>query len=446
MKIRLKITMFFFGLTLFILFAFGSLIYLEIRHVMYESIRDSVNFISQSVADYIKNNYNDKDFIKKIEKESFFNENWILIILENKIIYSSERTKQVPLNIGYNQLNKFFLTKKYINDIYRIGILPLEVQNKRFYIVSAVLINERDGELRIIFFSILIGFLVFSTFIFFSGLLFSKYILTPFVRITKKMNEISTENLSERINWYSKDDEVGNLSNSINHLFDRLENSFSLQKKFIGDVSHELKTPISILRLSLETMQNDEKLPLIYQNKISSSLDVVFSMNFLIKKLLLLAKLDEIKNPLKFEKTELNKILIKIHENLSIIAADKNIKFIINLPKEKTFFEIDNELFYIAIFNIIENAIKYTQKGFVSISLLKIENKINIEITDSGVGISKDKIDKIFERFFRIENPAYESQGYGIGLSISKKIIELHNGKIKVVSKLEKGTTFLITI
>ena len=439
MMLRVKISILYIVLSFIILFFFGFFFYLEVRHVINETIRDNLNIMKDTISEYVKNNP-ELDFSKNEESKNILVDKWFVIKKNNKIILVSQVAKNNPLNIENNEA-----TQKYKKNIFRISKKETDIGGSTFLIISAENINERTNELKIILISLIFSFMIFFIIIGIAGYIFSGYLLKPINVITKRINYISSDNLSERITTFKQKDEIGILTLSINNLIERLEDSFLLQKNFISNVSHELKTPLSILRLSIDSVLNYENLPNAYQEKLSSSLEVIYSMNFLIKKLLLLARLDEVKNPLQIETFDISEMLKKLHNTFSVIALDKGLKIIFQAENIPIQINADKELLYIALFNILENALKYTEKGNITIYLNDEKEFISILIKDTGIGIPSNQIEKIFDRFYRIDTNK-KTEGHGIGLSITKKIIELHKGKIDVKSKTGTGTEFTLIL
>jgi len=319
------------------------------------------------------------------------------------------------------------------------------LDGSKFYIVTLHPFTEENEYLselgRII--SALTSAVVI--FIFVIGILYSKYSLSPINKIVKQLNGIADADFSKRVITKNNRDEIGALTNSVNSLLSRIEKAFLMEKQFVSDVSHEFKTPIASLRLSIEELINNEHLSDDSLDKLGRNLEVLYSLDFLVKKLLYMSKLEQGIIKFKPEKFILKETIDKIIANLQLIAQNKNLK--INSFIDD-FCEIngDKELLYIALYNIVENALKYTDKGFVNITATGGENKIIISIEDTGRGIPQDDIDKIFDKFYRTDKSRKENEGYGIGLTISKRIIEIHNGKITVESRENFGTIFTIEI
>ncbi len=407
--------------------------------MIYKTVRENLRSIHELVIEYLEEN---EDF----GEENVLNETWILVLKNGKPVYYSDKEKAFPLTIDIRNIQKEVSTVIINNEPFRMNVSTYQKGKDTYLICCAVSVKEREHELNSILLSTVFGIIIFITIIFISGYFFSIAVLKPFNTITLKMNQITSENLSERFPIREEKDEINRLKSSVNELLNRLENSFNLQKYFIADVSHELKTPLSIARLSIESVVNDHELPQNWSDNLNRALNVLYTMNFLIKKLLLLARLDEVKNPLSTGPTDLVEIMDRIEDNLSAIAQDKKIDLIVEKDTTQIMLNADRELLYIAIYNIVENAVKYTAAGTIYVRMMDIGNIITIEIRDTGPGIPGTDLDNIFNRFYRSENNVQSSKGYGIGLSISKKIIILHGGKIKVSSRLNEGTVFQIKL
>lgn len=262
--------------------------------------------------------------------------------------------------------------------------------------------------------------------------------------LSSKIKLISRKNLDQRILDIKSEDEIGELAYSFNNLLDRLNGSFIREQQFIADVAHELKTPLSTLRSSLEIARTKKRSGEDYEkvideairetNYISSTLknilDLAWSESPSEQKNMTKLNLSELMNELcdiAIKMTDCNKIYVE-----SAIAPDIYILgFKDRLPQ--------------AILNIIDNAIKYTNQGTISITLKSVKDKAFILIKDTGLGIKEKDIPHIFDRFYR-GNESNKVSGSGLGLAISKSIIALHKGTVEVESFLNRGTTFVIAL
>jgi two-component system phosphate regulon sensor histidine kinase PhoR len=224
----------------------------------------------------------------------------------------------------------------------------------------------------------------------------------------------------------------------------------TMKKDFVANVSHELKTPITSIKGFLETLLNgaidDKDNSLKFLNIISKNTE---RLNNIIDDLLLLSKVEQIKDAryLKFEDKNVSEIIRTAVENLNHKAEMKGIK--LNLVcDEGLIFPLNSNLIEQAIINLIDNAIKYSANNTeINVSAGIFENSLNISVADNGIGIPKEDIPRLFERFYRVDKArTREEGGTGLGLSIVKHICFVHNGTVEVESEVNKGSTFIIKI
>jgi len=242
-------------------------------------------------------------------------------------------------------------------------------------------------------------------------------------------------------------DEIGRLGRVINDMMDRLENSFVSQNKFISDASHELKTPLQILKGYSELLaswgMNDEK---IRDEALRAIQEEIVAMTGLIEKLLLLAKFDNNAMQHKRDSVDLVELIKKVSAGIILVYPQVKINF---SSEESVFYICDRELIRQALIALIDNSSKYTYgKGEIDIYLDNSENSgIKIVIKDNGIGIDSEFLDKVFDRFYRAdESRTKETGGTGLGLSIVKNIVEIHKGTINIESRLGKGTSIIIKL
>ena len=223
-----------------------------------------------------------------------------------------------------------------------------------------------------------------------------------------------------------------------------IEASFTKQKRFVSDASHELRTPLSIFFSSLELLESEDKehLSPLSQEVLDDLKSEALSMKELLEDLLFLARNDQKEFSLKREHFSLTDLVLSITRKFSrilpaAIQLNTNIEQNIQMYGDKNRIQ---ELIYI----LLDNAIRYTKDGTISLSLEKAGNNMIITVQDSGVGINEKDLQRIFERFYR-GDAARAGSGTGLGLSIAKSIVDLHHGTIKVKSEIGKGTIFYIT-
>lgn len=239
-------------------------------------------------------------------------------------------------------------------------------------------------------------------------------------------------------------DEIGELTNNFNKMTKGLRSTENLQKEFINNVSHEIKTPISSIKgfatfLKDESLKPEEREE--YANIIIEESD---RLENLTSKMLRLSKLNNQDKIINKQKIELAEQIRKSINVLEPKLSRKNIKINVNL-KELTFIGDEDLMFQVWI-NLIENAIKFSKEnGKISIKLFEENNNIIVIIKDNGMGMQEDELEKIFERFYQVDK-SHSGEGCGLGLAIVKRIISLSNGELKINSKKNIGTEVIVKL
>lgn len=229
---------------------------------------------------------------------------------------------------------------------------------------------------------------------------------------------------------------------------DPLENAHEEQKRFVADASHELKTPLTALRTSIEVALRDKKMTLKEAKTVlKDNLEDIENLQTLSTDLLSLARFDKLQDKTVFETHDIKPIIQSAVKSLAPLIKKKNIA----LDKKLHSYDIfaDKEQMTKVVTILLDNAIKYTlPKGKISIRTIKKGKNVKVIIKDTGVGIAKEDIPHIFDRFYRADQSRTKSKidGYGLGLCLAKQIIDSHEGNIKIESVLKKGTTVKFTV
>ncbi|OFY86007.1 MAG: hypothetical protein A2236_10890 [Bacteroidetes bacterium RIFOXYA2_FULL_33_7] len=267
-------------------------------------------------------------------------------------------------------------------------------------------------------------------------------------KVIKRVDEIKETSLNLRVETENKKDEIAQLAQTFNKMLDRLEEAFNIQKIFVSNASHELRTPLTSITGQIEVTLLNKRDSEYYETVLLSILDDIKNINILSDGLLNLAQATLEINESHFSKVRIDEIIWTVRAELLKHKPDYNIEFAFGeMPsEEEKYIVLGNEtLIKIAILNILENGCKYSDNKTVRLSLDVSDKKISIKFSDSGIGIAETELNKIFEPFYRAKN-ARKYKGHGLGLALSKKIIELHNGKIEVKSKIDIGTDILIIL
>jgi signal transduction histidine kinase len=293
---------------------------------------------------------------------------------------------------------------------------------------------------------LVLSFLISIIATFFLSNYFSRNVLKPIAGKIKKANAISASNLDLRLTVYNKNDELGMLALSFNNLLDRLQTAFELEKNFVRYASHELKNPLAVILGEAEVTLLKSRTPNEYVDTIEKIKQKAEKLNMLVDHFLQLSKLESIQ--LNGKKVRLDEVLMEVVFAISQQYSEIRVAFNMGEHDDSEDFEItaDQQLMYNALYNLIDNACKFSKPGGqVLVDLKKItENgRIVLLIKDEGIGIDKDQVDHIFKPLYRGTN-AHEVDGSGIGLALVNRIVDLHNGKIEVLSEIGKGTLFTL--
>ena len=220
------------------------------------------------------------------------------------------------------------------------------------------------------------------------------------------------------------------------------EKSEAIRKRFISDVSHELKTPLTVIMGNSELMLNADIEQKQQKILLNATLDQAQRMNTLIADLISLNRVDTTKTIQRDKKVMVTDLKNQILSSLSSLRLKKDISFEFNIDSKKNILGSFSEV-YSALENLVSNAFRYTDKGFISINWSIIKGQGVLSVTDSGIGISKEHLTKITDRFYRVDTDrSRNSGGTGLGLAIVKNIMDHHNGSIEIKSDTSKGSTF----
>ncbi|MFQ5586121.1 MAG: sensor histidine kinase [Thermodesulfobacteriota bacterium] len=269
--------------------------------------------------------------------------------------------------------------------------------------------------------------------------------LRPVANITQMARKIGAESLNERLETPGPRDEIGRLAETFNEMIARLEGSFNRTRQFTADASHELKTPLTIMKGEVEVALKGEKGEERLKEVLVSVLEEIDRMSYIVTNLLDLARVDQDRGEAVKEGVKLDHIVSERFELAVRLAAEKGVGLEVTTNRPATVSGDPVRLGQV-VFNLIDNAIKYTQKGGrVTISLETDTDCAVMRVSDTGVGIGQEDIPYLFDRFYRVDKArTREAGGAGLGLSICKEIVDAHGGRIEVESEPGVGSTFTV--
>lgn len=423
----------------FILIILALSIYKTLHTSTLDKIETSLKVIVLDIVDDLikhREKYLNVDFDE--EKEYKFKPLYIRLINDKtKIEKSTYFPKELP--VSFKNLQKDTLHFDEFDD-YIIGEIKFTIVDKDYVLQVATdykILNETMQNLFYILIFIIPIILILSII---GGYFLIYKSFKPIEEILINLKDINSTTLSKRLNTKQSQDEIDKLANEINSLLERLEVSFEKINQFSSDASHELKTPLTIIRGEIEIALRKERNPDEYKKSLQTCLDEVMIIQQTIDDLLFLAKNES--KQLTEEDVYLDEITFEAVKEIKPFASVRGVEIKVQIDdifQAKGY----SKLLKIAIKNILKNAITYSYKN----SLVEIKNSIEdenfvISIKDEGIGIPKEEQKKIFEKFYRTDKSRNkESGGTGLGMAIVEKIMNLHNVSIDLESEEKVGTT-----
>jgi signal transduction histidine kinase len=271
--------------------------------------------------------------------------------------------------------------------------------------------------------------------------------LRPVQGIMDEVDAISDgRSLHRRLAVPLSGDEMARLALTVNRMLTRLEQSFSSLHRFTADASHELKTPLMVLRAGVERALVHPGTPSEIIQSLDETLAQINQMSEMVESLLTLARADEGRAPLALEPSDLRELVSDVAETAGMLGESAGVTTLHSIPDRAVVLAVDHHRIREMLLNMVTNAIKYTpQGGTVSLSLTEDDESVILSVRDSGIGIAPGDLPHIFERFWRADQARTrtgERTGVGLGLSITKWIVEAHGGSISVHSRPGRGSIF----
>jgi len=341
---------------------------------------------------------------------------------------------------------------KYVNEIgdYIQLTLPI-VEPVSERIRGAVLVSFSTKNLNLVeesvnyraillLVAIAICILIFS-------LMYSSILSKPLLKVTESIDEITRgdTDVSLALSTYS---ELVTVSDSFNKMTGYIREQDTARQEFVSNVSHELKTPLASMKVLSDSLLSQEGMPEeLYREFLVDITDEIERMTKIINDLLSMVKTEKNTASMVISNININDLLEKLLKRLRPIAATRNIEVIYESYRP-VMADVDEVKISIALNNLIENAIKYNyDDGWVRVTLNADHKFFYVKIQDSGVGIPEEFQDKVFERFYRVDKArSRETGGTGLGLALTRNVVLLHRGSIKLYSKEKEGTTFTVRI
>jgi two-component system, OmpR family, sensor kinase len=279
-----------------------------------------------------------------------------------------------------------------------------------------------------------------------ASLFIARSLLDPVVRLTAAMEEIGSEKLDQRLHW-KRSDEIGRLAATFDAMLDRLQDAFARERQFISDASHEFKTPLTVINANAQMIRRwGDRDPLVRGESLDAIVDESARLAAMVGGMLTLAKADS-GDQIPKEPLALNPLVADIVAHARERAAEGALELRADLDPQGPYVLGDAALIRQLISNLVDNAIKFTERGEIVVAVRHDPGAARITVSDTGIGISPETAEHLFDRFFR-GDPSHSRtiEGTGLGLAIVRSIARVHGGTVSAAARLEGGSVFTITL
>jgi heavy metal sensor kinase len=444
------------SLTVFILAflaAFGAGVYFTFSRSEYKEVEDTLSLSAEQVLASL---YEDNGLVQMpaqdpnathlAEFNAFTQRGVTLIILssEGELLEAAGPHGDKPLPVSDSSLQPKFTTipETDQSDPLRVYMLPiLEGGHLLGWVQSMQGLGRTEETLDRLRTMLLVGTGLLSLLAGFAGYFLAARALKPIDEITDTARRISTEDLSARLDQPDHGDEVSRLANTFDDMLGRIESGFARERQFTSDASHELRTPLTAMKTILNFIRDGERPAQEYRQALDDLAEETDRLQALVENLLQLAR-GEKGLQLQKEEIDLSLLLDDIAHSLQPLAASKGLTLTCDLPLSLVISGDTDHLIRLIV-NLLDNAIKYTEQGMVTLSVREDDGFAMIEVSDTGIGIPPEHVPHIFKRLYTVD-PARSSGGAGLGLSIAKQIVQAHGGRIEVQSEVGKGSRFTV--
>jgi len=453
--IRTKLTFWYtsiFGGTLFL---FGLLTYLAFSYANNKHIDVGLEEEADGIVHYAQISKDSiEEYVMRIsnEREEWASGKYVAILNRTgNLQFRSGNFAYGYLNLSSDQIKEILSGKTYFKTVKTskwrlLRIITMPMIDSQQLIQIGIVVNKGSTHKIFLLSLTTLGCLaIIGSWV--GGWFMAKKALSPIDCMIKELQKIETEYLETRLTIYPVKDEISELSGVINEMLARLENSFNHVRQFTSDSSHELRTPIAIMKAGIEVALSRERDIYNYQQVLANTLEDLGRLSKIVENLFILAKADAGRYEIHMARINLCPIITDIAEQLKLIAEPKNI-FVSMEKMEDASIDGDELLIRMLLLNLVDNAVKYTPlNGTIKLSLGKDNGCAKIVIKDNGIGISPEDSPHIFDRFYRASKAGTANHtSSGLGLSICQWIVKSHRGTITVESELHKGSIFTVTL
>jgi heavy metal sensor kinase len=460
-SISLRLVAWYAGWLAVIFLLLCALLYLDVRHFLEKDLRDTQARRARQIANtlLVHVKQTGEPFVASQTKDWYspeINDRFIRITRgDGTLVYVSN----APKDGSFDPAEVSIFPSSPETESYR----QLKLSGGKTLIVAALnfkssgnpdyrvefgeLLDPVETMLNHLFLQLALGLPLAVIIITGGGYLLVRRALMPVEQITHAAEHITQHNLSERLPVAQTGDELERLSVSLNRMITRLDDAFQNSKRFVADASHDLRTPLTILRGELEHFADDARLDSEMRERVASLLEEVAHLGKIVEQLFTLSRLDAGEAQTEWTRFDLSELAKTTAEQMNLLAEDKGISISCNagqpLPVQGNRVRLKQ-----VVVNLLDNAIKYTpEKGAIQLRVLASNGHTVLEVQDNGIGIPPDALPHIFERFYRVD-PARsaDSESAGLGLSIVKSICLAHGAEVEAQSTFGSGSCFRVKL
>jgi len=459
MTVKTRITLFIVGAGFFSSLLFSVVVFYELMEQPFELLDTLLKEEAYRTATMLVKAQKESDSVFLDSASQEMDRYWIEIYDGNtrKTIFQSNLAKSVKLplvNPGSRAIARPLVSEAEIksaqsrnkNSPFRVRTLSIELDGRSFIVQIARPMEKLNEEIWELVLGILAGLVFSSLALLVISHVMAGKILRPIGEMKNLAQDISENNLEQRILHGKERDEFSELARTINQMLDRLQYSFARQRNFLFDTSHELKTPLTTIRLAVDEIasRDDGNLPPLIRSNLFRLKNQVLRMERLVKNLLNLSSLETLSS-IDPKPVQISELLSSLVGEYKFLADSRNIKIDSRLPKGLVI-QGDEQKLHRALSNILDNAVKYNvDGGQIALRGDLSAAGLTVTVANTGPGVAEADIPRVFDQFYRVEKSrSIEHGGSGLGLSIVKRIVELHGGDVTFES--EQGGWTQVTV
>lgn len=459
---RFKITIWYSSLFFLMEILLGIAVYIYLKDISHINLDSNLRTQANAILRVVEEKHVDLDSFKpstvyKSKDELIWDiaydaivfnrrNTFVEVITPQKIIFKTANLSKISLSFPEKKERSSvfdYKEEKLSESIVRV----CQLRGKRYIVIVAYpkdYITQTLSNLIDAYIIIAPVFLIISII---GGALISAKSLSRIDSIIKKTEEITAQNLNEKIPGDEYFDEYGRLVKKMNEMIGRIKTSVDFMNQFSISAAHELKTPLTILRGEIEIALKSEKTPNHYMEVLKSNYEETIRLIKIVDNLFFISKIDNSLIKINAHEVNLISFLDSLVQSLGVLGKDKNMTLLLE-PGPGLTINFDDNLMKQALSNIIDNAFKFGDENtIVKITSEKLGEQIKISVSNTGEKIPEEEIEKIFDRFYRIEKSrTRKTGGVGLGLSVVKSIVNLHGGDIEVSSAPNNITTISLLI